>query len=55
MENLKRREASDAFLRNTLVDILTEADEKTQREIEEKRELNGEHLYKVFRDLAVHD
>lgn len=45
LEKLDKREASDAFLRNTLVDLLNEAHEEKERELEEKRRLNGTNVY----------
>ncbi|KAJ4387488.1 hypothetical protein N0V93_008080 [Gnomoniopsis smithogilvyi] len=39
LEKLDKREASDAFLRNKLLDLLNEAQEGKERELEEKRRL----------------
>lgn len=48
LQKLDQKEMSDAFLRNTLMDFLNEAQEQKrreleekQKELEEKRRLNG--------------
>lgn len=45
LEKLNKREESDAFLRNTLVDLLNEAQEEKERALEEKRRLNGMDIH----------
>jgi hypothetical protein len=41
LQKLDQKEMSDAFLRNTLMDFLNEAQEQKRRELEEKQRLNG--------------
>ena len=40
LQKLDQKEMSDAFLRNTLMDFLNEAQEQKRRELEEKQRLN---------------
>lgn len=54
LQKLDQREISDAYLRNTLMDFLNEAQEQKrreleekQRELEEKRRLNGMSTHKT--------
>lgn len=54
LQKLDQREISDAYLRNTLMDFLNEAQEQKrreleekQRELEEKRRLNGMSTHKI--------
>lgn len=48
LEKLDDREASDAFLRNALVDLLKEANEAKKRELEGERRLNGMNISRTF-------
>ncbi|KAJ4409143.1 hypothetical protein N0V82_009556 [Gnomoniopsis sp. IMI 355080] len=41
LEKLDKKEASDAFLRNTLLDLLIEAQKEKDRNLEEKQRLKG--------------
>lgn len=47
LQKLDQKEMSDAFLRNKLMDFLNEAQEQKQRELEEKRRLNGMSTHEV--------
>lgn len=58
LQKLDQREISDAYLRNTLMDFLDEAQEQKrremeekQRELEEKRRLNGMSTHKIHASL----
>lgn len=48
LQKLDQKEMSDAFLRNKLMDFLNEAQEQKQRELEEKRKLNGTSTHGVL-------
>lgn len=48
LQKLDQKELSDAFLRNKLMDFLNEAQEQKQRELEEKRRLNGTSTHEVL-------
>lgn len=47
LQKLDQKEMSDAFLRNKLMDFLNEAQEQKQRELEEKRRLNGTSIHEL--------